>query len=182
MRTLAITQNITVDGAVEMLGGWFDPAGDDTELRDATMRLSERGDALLLGRRTFEDFRSYWPAQTDDRTGVTDELNRIQKYVVSSTLTDPGWQNSTIMSADWLDRVAELKRQPGKEIVVTGSIRLCHALIEAGLADEYRFFVYPVVQGGGRRLFPDGVEIPRLERVESTAFRSGVTLVRYAVA
>jgi dihydrofolate reductase len=181
MRTLAMTQNITVDGAVEMLDDWFDPAGDDAELRAATMRLSEPCDALLLGRRTFEDFRAYWPKQTDDRTGVTDELNRIQKYVVSTTLTDPDWQNSTILRDDWLDRVAALKQRPGGEIGVTGSIRLCDALIRAGLVDEYRFFVYPVVQGRGRRLFPDGVALPRLERVEATAFGSGVTLVRYAV-
>jgi dihydrofolate reductase len=181
MRTLAVTQNITVDGAVEMLGDWFDPGSDDTEVREATMRLSERVDALLLGRQTFEDFRSYWPKQTDDKTGITDELNRIQKYVVSTTLIDPDWQNSTILGGDWLDRVAALKQQPGEEIGVTGSIRLCHALIRAGLVDEYRFFVYPVVQGRGRRLFPDGVELPRLERVEATAFGSGVMLVRYAV-
>jgi dihydrofolate reductase len=181
MRTLVVTQNVTVDGAVEMLDDWFDPSSDDAELREATTRLSERGDALLLGRRTFEDFRGYWPQQTDDRTGITDELNRIQKYVVSATLTDPGWQNSTILGADWLDRVAALRQQPGKEIGVTGSIRLCHALIRAGVVDEYRFFVHPAVQGRGRRLFPDGVALPRLWLVESTAFRSGITLVRYAV-
>ena len=181
MRTLAVTQNITVDGAVEMLGDWFDPGNQDEELSEATRRHSERGDALLLGRQTFEDFRGYWPGQTDDRTGVTDVLNRVHKYVVSSTLTDAGWQNSTILSGDWLDQVAQLKQQPGKDIGVTGSIRLCHALIRAGLVDEYRLFVYPAVQGRGRRLFPDGFELPRLETVESTAFRSGVTLLRYAV-
>jgi dihydrofolate reductase len=181
MRTLVITQNVTVDGAVEMLGDWFDPSSDDGELRAATMRLSTDTDAMVLGRQTFEDLRGYWPAQTDDPTGITDELNRIRKYVVSSTLADPGWQNSTILRDDWLDRVAELKRQPGKEICVTGSIRACHALIGAGLVDEYRFFLHPVVQGRGRRLFPDGYAIPRLELAESTAFRSGVTLLRYTV-
>jgi dihydrofolate reductase len=175
-----ITQNVTVDGAVEMLGHWFDPTEQDDQLRAATRRLSDRCDALLLGRRTFEDFRGFWPKQTDDRTGITDELNGLDKYVVSATLTDPEWQNSTILRGDWPARVAALKEQPGQEIVVTGSIRLCHALIEAGLVDEYRLYVYPVVQGRGRRLFPEGYELERLRLVEATSFDSGVTLLCYA--
>lgn len=180
MRTLVITQNTTVDGAVELLGDWFDPTDENEQVRDATRRLSEREDALVLGRRTFEDFRGYWPERTDDTTGVTDLLNRVQKYVVSATLADPAWSNSTVLTGDWLARVAELKQQPGDEIGVTGSIRLCHALIEAELVDEYRLFVHPVVQGAGRRLFPDGFALPRLRVEECTGFDNGVTLLRYA--
>jgi dihydrofolate reductase len=180
VRTLAITQNVTADGAVEMLGDWFDPTAEDRQVTEAMNRFTERGDALLLGRRTFEDFRGFWPKQTDDHTGITDELNRVQKYVVSSTMTDPKWQNSTILTGDWLARVAELKEQPGGDIGVTGSIRVCHALIEAGLVDEYRLFVYPVVQGRGRRLFPEGSEADRLRVVDVAGFDSGVTLLHYA--
>jgi dihydrofolate reductase len=180
VRTLAITQNVTADGAVEMLGDWFDPTAEDRQVTEAMNRFTERQDALLLGRRTFEDFRSFWPKQTDDRTGITDELNRVQKYVVSATITDPQWQNSTILGDDWLDRVAELKEQPGGDIGVTGSIRLCHALIAAGVVDEYRLFVYPVVQGRGRRLFPEGFEADRLRVVQVAGFDSGVTLLHYA--
>jgi dihydrofolate reductase len=180
VRTLAITQNVTADGAVEMLGDWFDPTAEDRQVTEAMNRFTERGDALLLGRRTFEDFRGFWPKQTDDHTGITDELNRVQKYVVSSTMTDPQWQNSTILAGDWLARVAELKDQPGGDIGVTGSIRVCHALIEAGLVDEYRLFVYPVVQGRGRRLFPEGFEADRLRVVDVAGFDSGVTLLHYA--
>jgi dihydrofolate reductase len=182
MRTFAITQNMSADGSIEFLGDWFDPTAEDADLAAETRRLSERGDALVLGRQTFEDFRSYWPKQTDDTTGVTDELNRIDKYVVSSTLTDPDWQHSTILSGDWLQAVRELKASDGKEIGVTGSIRLCHALIGAGLVDEYRLFVYPVVQGGGRRLFPDGYEVPRLRLLDSKHFANGVALLVYAPA
>jgi dihydrofolate reductase len=138
VRTLAITQNVTADGAVEMLGDWFDPTAEDRQVTEAMNRFTERGDALLLGRRTFEDFRGFWPKQTDDHTGITDELNRVQKYVVSSTMTDPQWQNSTILTGDWLARVAELKEQPGGDIGVTGSIRVCHALIEAPSASRRR--------------------------------------------
>ena len=180
MRTLAITQNVNADGAVEMLGDWFDPTAEDRQVTEAMNRFTERGDALLLGRQTFEDFRGFWPKQTDDHTGVTDELNRVQKYVVSATMTDPQWQNSTILTGDWLARVAELKEQPGGDIGVTGSIRLCHALIAAGMVDEYRLFVYPVVQGRGRRLFPEGSEIDRLRVVQVAGFDSGVTLLHYA--
>jgi dihydrofolate reductase len=180
VRTLAITQNVTADGAVEMLGDWFDPTAEDRQVTEAMNRFTERGDALLLGRRTFEDFRGFWPKQTDDHTGITDELNRVQKYVVSSTMTDPQWQNSTILTGDWLARVAELKEQPGGDIGVTGSIRVCHALIEAGLVDEYRLFVYPVVQGRWRRLFPEGFEADRLRVVDVAGFDSGVTLLHYA--
>jgi dihydrofolate reductase len=113
-------------------------------------------DDNFVGRRTFEDLRSYWPKQTDGTTGVADYLNQVQKYVVSSTMTDPEWEPTFILSGDPVDEVQALKEQPGKDIVVTGSITLCHTLIEAGLVDEYRFFVYPVVQG---RLFPVGYEM-----------------------
>lgn len=179
MRSLVITQNITLDGSIEMLGDWFDPTDQDAGMLEAIHELSEREDALLLGRRTFTDFRGYWPAQTDDQTGVTAILNAVPKYVVSATLEEPGWQNSTILGGDWLARVRALKEEQGQEIGVTGSITLCHALIEAGVVDEYRLFVYPVVQGSGRRLFPDGYEVPHLTLLDNRTFDSGVTLVRY---
>ncbi|GAF43265.1 dihydrofolate reductase family protein [Rhodococcus wratislaviensis] len=179
MRKLAITQNITLDGSIEMLGDWFDPTDQDPQLLEATRRQSERADAMLLGRQTFEDFRGYWPRQTDDQTGITDELNQIQKYVVSSTMTDPQWRNWTLLTGDWIAQVRALKGQEGRDIVVTGSITLTHALIVSGLVDEYRLFVYPAVQGRGRRLFPDGYEMPRLHLVEARGFQNGVCLLRY---
>jgi dihydrofolate reductase len=184
LRTLAITQNITVDGSIEMLGDWFDPQGkegmDTSDLLDELHRQDRKADGLLVGRRTFEDFRGYWPQQSDDPTGISDYLNRVQKYVVSSTTGDPQWENSTVLSNDPVEEVRALKAEPGQDIVVTGSITLCHTLIEAGLVDEYRLFVYPVVQGRGRRLFPDGFECPELSLLEAKAFRSGITYSRYA--
>ena len=186
MRTLAITQNTTVDGAVEMLGDWFDPQGqadvDNADLIEELRRQDERADAFLVGRRTFEDLRGYWPARADDTTGISAYLDRVQKYVVSSTLTEPGWQHTTVLAGDPVQRVRALKEQPGADIVVTGSITLCHTLIGAGLVDEYRLFTYPVVQGRGRRLFPDGAAAARLRLVESREFRSGITYSRYAAA
>jgi dihydrofolate reductase len=182
MRKLVITQNITLDGSIEMLDDWFDPLLQDEDLREESHRQDAQADALLLGRQTFEDFRGYWPNQTDDPTGVTDYLNRVAKYVVSATLSDPEWQNSTVLTGDPIEQANELKSGPGEDIVLTGSIRLAHALIAGGVVDEYRLFVYPTVQGRGRRLFPDGTAIGKLTPVEPPkSFGSGITLLRYAV-
>ena len=169
-----------------MLDDWFDPQGqadvDNSDLIEEFHGQDRETDAFLAGRQTFEDLRGYWPQQTDDPTGITEYLNQVQKYVVSSTMTDPEWQNSTILAGDPVEEVRALKERPGRDIVVTGSIRLCHTLIEAGLVDEYRLFVYPVVQGRGRRLFPDGFVLPGLWLLEAKAFRGGVTYSRYAPA
>ncbi|MDF1603805.1 dihydrofolate reductase family protein [Nocardioides sp. YIM 152315] len=175
-----MTQNITLDGSIEMIGDWFDPSAQDADLTEEMRRQDEGVDALLLGRQTFEDFRGYWPAQVGtDTTGVADYLDRVQKYVVSSTLVDPGWSPTTVLGGAPRTSVRDLKETEGGDVVVTGSIRLTHALLAAGLVDELRLFVYPVVQGRGRRLFPDGVE-RRLELLETRAFGGGVALLRYA--
>jgi dihydrofolate reductase len=180
MRNIVVSQNITLDGSIEMLGDWFDPGEQPDGLIEAMAIQSQREDALLLGRQTFEDFRGYWPLQTDDTTGITDELNAVQKYVVSSTMTDPEWENSTVLSGDWKSRVRELKEADGLDIGVTGSIRLTHALIGSGLVDEYLLFLHPTVQGRGRRLFPDGLEVPSLRLAEVRDLGNGVSLLRYA--
>lgn len=180
-RKLIVTQNVTLDGSIEMLGPWFSPEAenDEDDLIEEMARQDATNDAVLFGRRTFEDMRGYWPQQTDDRTGVTDTLNRVTKYVVSSTMGDPGWEGSVVLSGDPVEEVRALKDSEGQDIVCTGSISLVHALIPAGLVDEYRLFTYPVVQGRGRRLFPDGYVVPRLELLETTSFRSGVVLTTY---
>lgn len=181
MRALVITQNITLDGSVEMLDDWFDLSGDPDPLALAR-RQGEDTDARLLGRRTFEDFRGYWPLQTHDTTGITDHLDQVQKYVVSSTMTDPQWQHSTVLTGDPVEHVRLLKDRPGKDIVCTGSITLTHALITAGLVDEYRLFTHPAVQGRGRRLFPDGHVIAQLRLLDARSFGSGVTYTAYQPA
>ena len=180
MRSLVITQNITVDGAVEMLGDWFSAQGqgDQDDLLAEMAQQRATADALLLGRRTFEDMRGYWPGLTDDATGVGAYLDGVDKYVVSTTMRDPDWERTTVIDGDPVAGVRELTELDGGDIVVTGSIQLCHALVVAGLVDEYRLFVYPVVQGRGRGLFPAGTEMS-LRLVESRAFRCGITSVRY---
>jgi dihydrofolate reductase len=180
MRKLVITQNITLDGSIEMLDDWFDPQLQDDDLLAETHRQDSESDAMLLGRQTFEDFRSYWPRQTDDSSGITDYLNNVSKYVVSTTMRDPAWENSTVISADPVQRVHAMKSEPGKDIVLTGSISLAHTLIAAGAVDEFRLFVYPAVQGRGRRLFPDGTSVRALTLVDAPqSFATGITLLRY---
>jgi dihydrofolate reductase len=184
MRDLIITENITLDGVIDAAGGWFDPAdgdaADQADLVAALAAQSAAADAFLVGRRTFEDMRGYWPARAaEDTTGVGAYLDRVRKYVVSSTLEDPGWEPTTILRGPPRDDVAALKQADGADIVVTGSITLVQALVAADLVDEYRLFVYPVVLGRGRRLFEDAGHVPALALQEATRFRSGVVLLRY---
>ena len=179
-----VTENITLDGVIDATGGWFDPTddtGDQSDLIEQTRRHSATADALLCGPNTFEAFRSFWPKQTDDRTGVTDYLNRVpQVRHVSHPHRPPvGEQHGASRSAG--AEVTQLKEQPGLDIVTTGSISLVHSLIAENLVDEYRLFVYPTVLGTGARLFPDATSVPDLELVDSRTFRSGVVLLAYRV-
>ena len=134
MRDLIITENITLDGVIDAAEGWFMPAGDeDTDQSDVIAALAEQreaADAFLTGRPTFEQMRGFWPQQTDDETGVSDYLNRVQKYVVSTTLEDPGWEPTTILRG--LDDVSRAQGAHGADIVVTGSLTLVPDLIAAG--------------------------------------------------
>jgi dihydrofolate reductase len=180
VRKLVITENMTLDGSIEMLDPWFDPQLQDDDLLAESHRQDSEADALLLGRQTFEDFRGYWPAQTDDRTGITSYLNDVAKYVVSSTLDEPGWVNSTVLRGDPVRHVQTLKSKAGKDIVLTGSISLAHRLIRAGVVDEYRMFVYPVVQGRGKPLFPGGIRTRLRPIALPKSFSSGIVLLRYA--
>lgn len=179
MRDLVVTENITVDGVIDATAGWFTVTADaDTaDVLAENMAHTARCDAVLFGRTTFEQMRGYWPQQVDDETGITAELNEMTKYVVSSTLDDPEWENSVVLRGPLAQEIAALKAAPGMDIVTTGSITLVHALIEQELVDEFRLFVYPVVLGAGARLFTTGV--PKLRLVETKPFRSGVVLLRY---
>lgn len=180
MRALIVTENITLDGVIDARDGWFSPYGGD-DIAAVNREHMAAADAVLLGRVTYEQFAGYWPAQTDDITGVSDYLNRTTKYVVSSSLTTNDWQNTTILSGPLADEIVALKRQPGKDIVATGSVTLVQSLGREGLIDAYRLFVYPVVLGHGRRLFPDGID-SKLLLVDTRTFRSGVVLLSYRLA
>ena len=175
MRRLLLTENITADGRIEMLDEWFNPSpdGDIQDWLDAMRRLGASSDAVLLGRQTFEDFRGYWPQHTDEQAGAY--LDQVQKYIVSSSMTDPQWRNSTILSGDPVEEVRRLKDSAGGDITLSGSITLAHAVLAAGLVDEIRLVIYPAIQGRGKCLVAEGTSFPRLELLESRAvpFRRG---------
>jgi dihydrofolate reductase len=146
-----------------MSEGWFDPLNEDVDQSDITTADTEHreaADALLVGRNTFESFRGFWPRQTDDPTGVSDYLNAVNKYVVSSTLDDPGWENSTVLRGPVIDEVLKLKEEPGR--------------------NKYRLFVFPVVVGRGARQF-ESANV-KLKLLETQPFVSGAVLLRYAEA
>jgi dihydrofolate reductase len=160
MAQIVVSENITLDGVVQdpvgddgfRLGGWFGQfAGND---REAWARIladeAERATALLMGRRTEEWFAARWLSRTGD---WADRLNSMPKYVISSTLREPRWSNSTILSGDAVTEVSQLRKQLDGDIVVNGSIQLARTLIEHDLVDELRLTVYPVVLGEGDRLF-----------------------------
>jgi dihydrofolate reductase len=131
---LVITENITLDGVIDSAGGWFAPAGDEFEADSsdvvaALQRQMANDDAVLFGRVTFEEMRGYWALQTDDTTGVTDHLNKVPKYVVSSSLDDPEWENTTVVRGKLEEEVQALRDAPGRDVVVTGSISVCRQLI-----------------------------------------------------
>ncbi len=180
MRHLIVTENMTVDGVIDGQEGWFSPSSGD-DMAAVTREHMAAADAVLLGRVTYQQFAGYWPAQTDDTTGVSAYLNRTMKYVVSSSLTTADWQHTTILGGALTDQIATLKRQPGKDIVATGSITLVRSLVQENLVDAYRLFVWPVILGRGRRLFPEGIA-STLRLIETKTFGSGVVLLSYRVA
>lgn len=175
-----VTENVTLDGVMDMAGGWFDPVDqnvDQSDIAAVNRQDQASADALLVGRNTFNSFREFWPNQTNDTTGVAAYLDSVKKYVVSSTLDDPGWTNSTVLRGPVIDEVLALKHETGLDIVATGSTPLVHALIDAGLVDEFRLFVFPVVVGHGARLF-ESADL-QLELLHSQAFRSGAVRLTY---
>ena len=173
---IVLTENCTADGVIDLSAGWFDPAGrPDDQLVAATQAHMAEQDALLLGRRTFEAFRGFWPNQTDDTTGISDHLDRVHKYVLSTSLRDPGWEPTTIVRD--LDDVRALGERAGL-LGVTGSISVAQQLVAADLVDEYRLFVYPVLVGTGAGVL-GGASRLDLDLREATSFPSGVTLLRY---
>ena len=161
-------------------GGWVVPYLDDL-LAPANAGVDELS-ALLLGRKTYEEFAASWPLVGDDNP-VAAKFNRVPKYVASRTLTSADWNNSTVLTGDVAESVAELKRQPGTgEIQVHGSSELIQTLLRHDLIDEYRVKVFPVLIGTGKRLFGDGTLPRTLTLVDSTTSPNGVTMSTYARA
>lgn len=176
---IVVTENCTLDGVIDLAGGWFDPMAQDEGLLEEIRSQMADEEALLLGRVTFEDLRGYWPQQHSDTTGIRDQLDRVRKYVVSRTMVEPGWANTTVLRGSPVEEIGALRDAPGRDLVVTGSISVVRQLVEADIVDEYRLFVYPLSVGSGARLFPDGLPGRRLRLAGARPFPSGVVLLRY---
>lgn len=158
-------------------GGWVAPHFDEETGRFVNS-VFERADALLLGRRTWEIFEGYWPDH-DEGDAVSHGINVLPKYVPSTTLADPAWQNTHVLDGDVEAAIRELKAKPGRELQVHGSGALLRWLLEHDLVDELVLEVFPVVVGAGMRLFPEDGPTHALNLVESRATPSGVTFQTY---
>jgi dihydrofolate reductase len=161
-------------------GGWAIPYQDEVVARVMGERMAEPG-PLLVGRRTYEDFFSYWPHQTDNP--FTDVLNSLPKYVVSTTLTEPlPWANSTLLDGDAVEAVTALKRESSQDIGVLGSGQLLQTLMRHELVDEYVLSIHPLVLGSGRRMFTDDGRRTRLRLVDAIPTTTGVVIATYRLA
>jgi dihydrofolate reductase len=178
-RKVVVAENMSANGVIEFVEPWFNPAEEEDDQLAVVHGHMAAEDALILGRKTFEAFRSYWPKQENDQTGFTAHLNNVQKYLFSKTIDDPAWQNTTVLRGPIADEVNVLKAQPGGEIGVTGSIEIVHDLMREDLVDEYRLFVYPVLTSRGRNLVPEGMTMGDLKLTDTCAFKSGAVLLTY---
>jgi dihydrofolate reductase len=187
MRKLIVTEFVSVDGVMEAPGGepgyehagWtFVHANGEDHFQYKLDEVME-AEALLIGRVTYESFAGAWPDSTDE-AGFADKMNAMPKYVVSSTLGEPEWNNSTVLKGDVLEEVAKLKQGDGGPIVIMGSRMLVQSLYGHDLVDEYRLMVFPVVLGSGRRLFPDdAADKTPLELADVKRYDSGVAVHTY---
>jgi dihydrofolate reductase len=191
MSKIVVIENLTLDGVMQAPGrpdedprGGFRHGGWALPYSDAVLGsfMAERmatTRALVLGRRTYEDFAGFWPKQTDNP--YTEVLDNTTKYVASSTLAEPlPWGNSELLDGDAADALARLKEEPGGELVVLGSGELTRSLMRRGLIDEFILLVHPLVLGQGRRLFPDEGPPATLRLVDSRGTTTGVVIATYA--
>jgi len=184
MGKIVVSENVSLDGVVQ------DPAGDEGFSRGgwvgliaaredvAKVALDEAvgAEAFLLGRRSYEWLAARWPSRSGE---LADRLNSLPKYVVSSTLEDPGWNNSTVLKGDAVDEVSKLKQELRGEIVVAGSFQLLRTLIEHDLVDELRLKIFPVLLGAGERLFAETSDKKPMRLVDNRTLGEGIAYLTY---
>jgi dihydrofolate reductase len=178
MRKVIVSEFLTLDGVIEKPLYSRQLTGEQQQ----KYKLDElsASDALLLGRVTYEEFAAAWPHMTEQYGEFADMMNGYPKFVVSTTLEEPlEWPNSTLIRRNVAEEVANLKQQPGKDILIFASSDLVNTLMQHDLIDEYRLMVFPVVLGSGKRLFGDGLDTTVLELVDTKAFDSGVVVLTY---
>src|SRR5438445_10290099 len=184
MGKIVVSDNVSLDGVIQdpagdegfRLGGWVGLIKDSPQLNRLALDEALGAEALLLGRRSYEWFAARWPS----RSGPwADRLNSLPKYVVSSTLEDPDWNNSTVLNGDAVTEVSKLKQELGGEIVVAASRQLVRTLMEHDLVDELRLMVYPFVLGAGERLFGETSDKKPMRLVETRTLGDGLALLTY---
>ena len=187
MGRIVVTEFVSLDGVIEdpggaedyKYGGWSFQISRGDEGDQFKLDEAMNSDALLLGRRTYEGFAAAWPSRDGE---FADKFNNMPKYVVSSTLKDPDWTNSTVLDGDLAEEVSKLREQVDGDLVVHGSAQLVQALIEHGLVDELRLMVFPVVLGTGKRLFGETSEKQPLRLTDSKIVGDGVAILTYEPA
>jgi dihydrofolate reductase len=194
MRRIVVFMSLSLDGVMQAPGrpdedrrggfdhgGWAGPYADPEMGKAAGESMATTG-GLLFGRRTYEDFYSVWPNRTDGNPFTT-VLNNSPKYVVSTTLKDPlPWVNSTLLKGDAAQAVAQLKKQPGKDLVILGSGELVRFLMKSNLVDKLVLQIHPLVLGHGQRLFSDGGSFAALRLAGSKTTTTGVIIATYEPA
>jgi dihydrofolate reductase len=184
MGKIVISENVSLDGVIEdpagvegfRLGGWFFETDHGEDGEKFTLDKTLGTEALLLGRRSYEFFAATWPSRGG---ALADKLNALPKYVVSSTLEDPAWNNSTVLKGDVVGEVSRLRRELIGEIVVLGSPKLARTLLEHDLVDELRLMVYPVVLGAGARLFGETSDKKPVRLVDTQTVGDGIAILTY---
>lgn len=179
MRTIVNSTYVTLDGVIEHPETWPDMGGFSGEGNKVQKELLDRCDAILMGRRTYDSFAPVWSAMSGDP--LSDRMNTLPKYVVSTTLTDPTWNNTTVIDHDPIDAIRELKNQPGADIVQYGFGPLTHALMAAGLLDELRLWLHPFIIGTGTAddlLYHPGTS-GTFELANSLTLKSGIIILDY---
>jgi dihydrofolate reductase len=186
MGKIVISENVSLDGVVQdptgdegfRHGGWFGQIGDKDREEWAKVELHEAlgTEALLLGRRSYEWFAARWPSRSGE---WADRLNSLPKYVVSSTLEDPDWNNSTVLKGDVVNQVSKLKHELDGEIVVYASRQLVRTLMKHDLIDELRLMVYPVVLGAGERLFGETSDKKSMRHLNTRTVGDGIAYLTY---
>ena len=192
MRSITVTMWVTLDGVVQGLarpdedtrggfthGGWGPRYSDEVQDREMAKAMATPGD-MLMGRRTWQDFRAAWGRLTDGNPFTT-AMNAATKYVVSQTLTDvDAWQNSILLRGDAAATVAGLKAQPGLDLAVIGSASLVRSLHAAGLIDRYTLLIHPLTLGSGTRLFDSPAPLTEFELTGSVTTTKGVIIAQYS--
>lgn len=180
MRKIVAGLFMTLDGVVESPEKWQLPYFNDEMGQEIGAQMAA-ADTMLLGRRTYQEFASYWPNQPNDEP-FADYMNNTPKLVVSTTLDTVDWQNSSLITGSVVEEIAKLKQQPGKNLNITGSATLVRSLLSEGLLDELRLMVCPIVVGAGKRLFDDGGDQVALTLADSRTFNTGVVYLTYQPA